>query len=137
MRKSVMFTFVLMLSLLLAASYGFPDTFRRNIASASKEERDRFRDAIIALNTSCVYPGTRDEKPPGGVTCWFKQDEIHAGSHVHNGPAFLPWHRELLNRFEVLLRQMDPFVSLYYWDWTTDPQVILWVAHTKGLVTPG
>ena len=122
MRKSVVFAFTLMLTLLLTASYGFADGFRRDIASASKEERDRFRDAIIALNTNgCRYPGTREQNPPGGVTCWFKQDEIHAGSHVHDGPAFLPWHRELLNRFEVLLRQMDPSVSLYYWDWTTDP----------------
>lgn len=40
----------------------------------------------------------------------------------HNVPAFLPWHRELVNRFEALLRQVDPSVSLHYWDWTQDPQ---------------
>ena len=58
---------------------------------------------------------------PGGVSYWFKQDEIHQATHVHNGPAFLPWHRELCNRFEALLRQVDPQLSLHYWDWTTDP----------------
>src|SRR5262249_42544162 len=52
---------------------------------------------------------------------WFKQDEIHARTHVHFSPAFLPWHRELLNRFETQLTQIDPTISLYYWDWTTDP----------------
>jgi len=33
----------------------------------------------------------------------------------------MPWHRELINRFEKLLRQVDPTVALHYWDWTTDP----------------
>src|SRR5262249_40340199 len=35
---------------------------------------------------------------------------------------FLPWHRELCNRFEALLRKVDPQLSLHYWDWTTDPR---------------
>jgi hypothetical protein len=26
-----------------------------------------------------------------------------------------------MNRFEVLLREVDPELSLHYWDWTTDP----------------
>jgi hypothetical protein len=58
----------------------------------------------------------------GGVSYWFKQDEIHANTHVHNCPAFVPWHRELMNRFEALIRQVDPELSLHYWDWTQDPQ---------------
>jgi hypothetical protein len=99
------------------------DGIRRNIASVTKEERDRFRDAIIKLHTlpQFQYPGNRGQTPAGGVSYWFKQDEIHAGSHVHVCPAFLPWHRELINRFEALLRLADPQLSLYYWDWTTDP----------------
>lgn len=99
------------------------DGIRRNIATVSKEERDRFRDAIIKLQTlpQFHYPGNRTDTPVGGVSYWFKQDEIHAGSHVHVCPAFLPWHRELINRFEALLQLADPQLSLHYWDWTTDP----------------
>jgi hypothetical protein len=55
------------------------------------------------------------------VSYWFKQDEIHAHTHVHGCPAFLPWHRELLNRFEELIREIDPQLSLHYWDWNDDP----------------
>ena len=96
------------------------DGIRRNIATVTQAERDRFRDAIIALNHQ-FYPGGRGDTPVGGVSYWFTQDEIHQSTHVHGCPAFLPWHRELLNRFEALLRLIDPALSLHYWDWTTDP----------------
>jgi hypothetical protein len=41
---------------------------------------------------------------------------------VHAGPAFIPWHRVLVNRLEALLREIHPEISLHYWDWTTDPR---------------
>jgi Common central domain of tyrosinase len=96
------------------------DGIRRNIASVSLAERNRLRDAIIALNQR-FYPGGRSDTPVGGVSYWFKLDEIHAHTHVHVCPAFLPWHRELIDRFEALLREVDPMLSLHYWDWTSDP----------------
>lgn len=96
------------------------DGIRRNILSVSQQERDRFRDAIIALNNK-FFPGSRTDFPAGGVSYWFKQDEIHQATHVHGGPAFLPWHRELCNRFEAMLREVDPDLSLHYWDWNDDP----------------
>ena len=99
------------------------DGVRRNIASVSKEERDRLHDAILALQTR-LFPGAKTDPIPGGVSYWFKQDEIHDGTHVHVCPAFLPWHRELINRFEAMLREIDPELSLHYWDWTADPQAL-------------
>ena len=90
------------------------DGIRKNVALVSAEERARLRDAIVLLATTKSYPD--------GVSYWRKQDQIHEATHVHNGPAFLPWHRELVNRFEALLREVDPAVSLHYWDWTTDPR---------------
>jgi hypothetical protein len=86
---------------------------RRNVAKVGQAERDKLRDAILAL----------DGMPyPDGVSFWDKQDAIHQATHVHGGPAFVPWHRELCNRFEALLQQVDPTVALHYWDWTTDPR---------------
>lgn len=96
------------------------DGIRRNVATVTKAERDRLRDAILALQHK-RYPGTKTDQLPGGVSFWFKQDEIHDSSHVHFCPAFLPWHRELVNRFEDLLREIDSQLSLHYWDWTQDP----------------
>jgi len=101
------------------------DGIRRNLATVSKEERDLLIDAIKQLN-QIYYPestpgGGRTEFPAGHVSFWFKQDEIHQSSHVHGCPAFLPWHRELCNRFEALLRSVHPQLSLHYWDWNLDP----------------
>jgi hypothetical protein len=96
------------------------DGIRRNIASVDPAV---LRDALIELNRR-VFPGSRSDAVPGGVTWWFKQDEIHQATHVHGGPEFLPWHREIVNRLEALLRQINPQLSLHYWDWTQDPRAI-------------
>jgi tyrosinase-like protein len=97
------------------------DGIRRNVASIDAIEKQHLKDAIIALHKSRSFPGKRGDPIPGGVSYWFKQDEIHQATHVHGGPAFLTWHRELCNRFEDLLRLVYPTLSLHYWDWTTDP----------------
>ena len=41
---------------------------------------------------------------------------------AHRGPAFGPWHRELLKLYEQELQNAagDPNLTLPYWDWTKD-----------------
>ena len=85
---------------------------RKNVAKISKDERDRLRDAFIGI-------GRKEFSDK--VSYWRKQDEIHE-RFQHGKPSFLPWHRELCNRLEALLREVDPKVSLHYWDFTTDPR---------------
>jgi Common central domain of tyrosinase len=100
------------------------DGIRRNIAHVDPAERAMLRDAFLEINRR-FFPGTReDSSAPGGVSWWFKQDEIHQATHVHEGPEFLPWHREIVNRLEEMLRQINPQLSLHYWDWTQDPRAI-------------
>ena len=99
------------------------DGIRRNIASVDPTERALLRDAFIELN-SRYFPGSRTDPIPGGVSWWFKQDDIHQRTHVHGGPEFLPWHREIVNRLEEMLRAVDPRLSLHYWDWKQDPRSI-------------
>ncbi len=96
------------------------DGIRRNLAGpeVSDSERDRFVQAIQQLDLTEVYPGK---------TYWDLQEDSHVSAHiagfdVHGGPGFLPWHREICNRFEALLRMVDGELSLHYWDWTTDPR---------------
>jgi Common central domain of tyrosinase len=92
------------------------DGIRRNISTIPEEEQIRFRDAILKLHTDKSYPD--------GVSHWFKQDQIHQATHVHGGPAFLPWHRYLINEFEKLLRKVAPELSLHYWDFKENPEDI-------------
>ena len=99
------------------------DGIRRNIAYVDPSERSLLRDALKELNHR-FFPGNRADPVPGGVSFWFKQDNIHQATHVHHGPEFIPWHREIVNRFEQLLRQVNPLLSLHYWDWTQDPRNI-------------
>jgi hypothetical protein len=95
------------------------DGVRRDIALVSEAERNRFIDAIVKLDTTKFFPD--------GVSYWDKQEDIHKNAHfsgvdVHAGPAFIAWHRVIVNRLEGLLREVDPALSLHYWDWTTDPR---------------
>ena len=95
------------------------DGIRRNVATVSPDERDRLVRAFIVLDKKKFFPD--------GISYWDKQEDIHKGAHagqadVHHGPAFLPWHREIVNRLERMLREVDPEISLYYWDWTQDPR---------------
>jgi hypothetical protein len=43
-------------------------------------------------------------------------------NYAHRGPAFGPWHRQLLKLYEAELRNAigDPDLCLPYWDWTKD-----------------
>lgn len=100
------------------------DGIRRNIKTVDPAERLLLIDAFKQLN-SRYFAGTRSDTPPGGVSWWFKQDEIHQATHVHGGPEFLPWHRVIVNRLEEMLRQINPQLSLHYWDWTEDPRNLL------------
>ena len=95
------------------------DGIRRDIAKISDAERNRFISAIVKLDTTKYFPD--------GVSYWDKQEDIHKNAHfagvdVHAGPAFIAWHRVIVNRLEQLLREVDPALSLHYWDWTTDPR---------------
>jgi hypothetical protein len=99
------------------------DGIRRNIASVDPAERALLRDALLELNRR-FFPGNRTDAIPGGVSWWFTQDEIHQATHVHGGPEFIPWHREIVNRLEAMLRQINPQLSMHYWDWTQDPRSI-------------
>jgi len=99
------------------------DGIRRNIAAVDPTERALLRAALVELNQR-YFAGSRTDVIPGGVSWWFKQDEIHQATHVHGGPEFLPWHREIVNGLEALLRAINPQLSLHYWDWTQDPRSI-------------
>src|SRR6266581_6310777 len=74
---------------------------RKNAATATAAERDAYRDAILAVGTTPAYTFF------GGVSYWHKQQEVHnlGPSNRHGTAAFPPWHRDFVNRYEVLLQE--------------------------------
>lgn len=86
---------------------------RRNFAHLTPAEQQAYIQAVVQADVSTFADG---------VSYWDKQDQIHQGTHNHNGNSFLPWHRELVNRYEALLQQSNPDVAAHYWDWTEDPR---------------
>ena len=80
---------------------------RKNQATLTAQEKSRFVAAVLALKAN----GTYDQ---------YVALHVNNMPAAHRGPAFFPWHRELLRRFELDLQAVDSSVTLPYWDWTVD-----------------
>ena len=87
---------------------------RKNQSSLTAAEKAAFVAAVIALKAAPSQAGTASRYDD------FVQEHIDsmAGANVwaHQRPAFLPWHREYLRRYELALQEHDPNVTLPYWD---------------------
>lgn len=62
---------------------------RKEYRQLSEEERQRFHSALDRLKRSGDYDK---------IAQWHSKPELSGGAH--SGPAFLPWHREYIKRFE-------------------------------------
>ncbi|QCU77580.1 tyrosinase family protein [Citricoccus sp. SGAir0253] len=91
---------------------------RKNLSRLTIAERVAFTNAVNQLRSN------------GGYDDYVEQHRGAMG-HGHGGPAFFPWHREFLRRFEDDLQAIDPSVSIPYWDWT---QANVNPAGTESLV---
>lgn len=84
---------------------------RKNIDNLSDEELRRFRAALAKMQAlDKCYP--QDER---SFAYWAK---MHADMCQHGWEQFLTWHRTYLYFFEQRLQDIDPTVTLPYWDWT-------------------
>lgn len=78
---------------------------RKDFMDLSTDERTWLADALNQMEADgriAAYAAEHDAS-------WF---------NIHRGPAFLPWHRHFILRFEQELRSYDARVTLPYWDWT-------------------
>ncbi len=125
---------------------------RKNAAFLTDDEWTRYCDAVVTLKHT--FPGG------SSVSIYDQFVAIHLcvwglrlvgstgpaagvdGAHV--GPAFLPWHREYLRRYEAALATVDPTVCLPYWNWglgseteTTDLFQDDRIGPRGGIVTSG
>ncbi|MFD0352486.1 tyrosinase family protein [Streptomyces sp. NPDC127110] len=88
---------------------------RKNQKDLDAGERARFVTALLEVKRRGVY----DEFVRLHGQYFVSDGE--GGQRVgHMSPSFFPWHRQYLLEFERALQQVDPKVTLPYWDWTTD-----------------
>jgi len=91
---------------------------RKDQATLTKAERQRFVDALLALKANGVYDKFvkehRTAMPPTG------SGGMAMKKMAHRNPWFLPWHRDFLRRLELELQKIDSRVSLPYWNWVRD-----------------
>ena len=95
---------------------------RKTYRALTAEERDRFVEALFQL------------KADGFVDRFARMHASHFFMNIHRSSHFLPWHREMLLRFERRLQQVHPDITIPYWASavrrsTTDP---LWANNFLG-----
>uniref|UniRef100_A0A914MEB5 ShKT domain-containing protein n=1 Tax=Meloidogyne incognita TaxID=6306 RepID=A0A914MEB5_MELIC len=75
----------------------------------TEDQRQRYHNALLQMKSNGLF----DQIASVHTTA------VQTGS-AHGGPAFHPWHREYLKRYEFALRMVDPSIALPYWDSTLD-----------------
>lgn len=98
---------------------------RKNVKNLGTDEKNRFVNAFLTLKSqdSVLHPGAQSRYDDFVETHLLAMHDMDTGqdrpeSWGHGGSVFLPWHRELLYRFERLLQDVDSSVTIPYWDWT-------------------
>jgi len=102
---------------------------RKDVKDLTAREKRDYVEAILAAKSSPA-PGKPGISYYDQFVQWhrdafrcrfgWQQGDNWAGA-AHNSPTFLPWHREYLHRYELMLREVSgKDITLPYWDWT-DP----------------
>ncbi|HEY0349754.1 MAG TPA: tyrosinase family protein [Pyrinomonadaceae bacterium] len=84
---------------------------RKNIECLTADELERFRHVVQVMK--CYDKFSRYDQR--SFRYWA---DIHANNCQHGWEQFLSWHRLYLYYFEQQMEDIDPTVTLPYWDWT-------------------
>lgn len=85
---------------------------RKCIDNLNQAEETALRNAVWHLVQLNAHP--RDKR---NMLSWGR---LHGDECQHGWEMFLTWHRMYLYSFEQALQDVDPDVTLPYWDWTDD-----------------
>lgn len=95
---------------------------RKNATFLTTQEKTAFVNALLELKKHGVYDQFvhwHHEVMAPAIHRWEPPSTDYRNG-AHRGPSFLPWHREFLLQLETRLQQVDPMVTIPYWDWTVD-----------------
>src|SRR5688572_7929608 len=100
---------------------------RKDLRSLSDQEKSAFVNALLELKRIGKYD-SYIEWHHHAMMC--PTPVSHESPHwryrnaAHRGPVFLPWHRDYILELEKDLQRLDSSVTLPYWDWTKDADMI-------------
>jgi tyrosinase len=100
---------------------------RKNVNFLTPDELARFRNAVAKMKSLDRFE--QDERSFG---YWAR---IHASQCQHSWEQFLTWHRAYLYFFEQQLQDIDPTVTLPYWDWAADRDNVMASIADMGTIT--
>jgi len=103
---------------------------RPSVTELSQGQLEELRAAFTALQEKADERGYQHLAGIHGLPIPFYCDQ------AHGQPAFLPWHRAYLYRFELALRATGHDVVLPWWDWITVPRVPEQLEQLAGQVNP-
>ena len=83
---------------------------RKNVECLTPDELERFRRVIRAMKCYDDF----HQYDQRSFRFWA---DIHANNCQHGWEQFLTWHRLYLYYFEQQMQDIDPTVTLPYWDW--------------------
>src|SRR5690348_12488812 len=96
-----------------------PISYRKNAEMLRQPQLDVLRRALAA---------SMDLSDDRGFKHWAGVHGLPLPMYCqHHTPLFLPWHRAYLYFFELTLKDLEPTVSLPWWDWTSPS------SHAQGL----
>src|SRR5215211_4219459 len=81
---------------------------RKDYRDLTADERDRFVRAL------------RHVKSTGLIDRFAQMHARHFSMGIHRSSHFLPWHREMIRRFEHQLHDFDHAITLPYWNSSVD-----------------
>jgi tyrosinase len=87
---------------------------RNSVTQMTTEDLSRFRAAMVQ------FKARADNK---GYTYFANWHGIAFGLCQHHNDYFLPWHRGYLYHFELALQDIDPAVTLPWWNWIDEAGV--------------
>ncbi|MCW2990521.1 MAG: putative tyrosinase [Solirubrobacterales bacterium] len=95
---------------------------RKDVKDMTAQEKKAFVDAVLKLKHTPSPFGKNHISLYDVFVYYHRRVSNLPVDGAHQGPAFLPWHREFLYAFEAALINVsgDKDLAIPYWDWT-DP----------------
>lgn len=111
-----------LLALWVAAPAHAVVAVRKDVKDMTAQEKRDFVDAVLKLKAEPSPFGKGKISLYDIFVYYHRRVSLQRVNGAHQGPAFLPWHRELLYAFEAALIDASgkKDLAIPYWDWT-DP----------------